>query len=151
MPVELPGVDVVLNPRGTDVISHYPGQWIILIMDGAELLIASLDANRKDVHQAIWTSSVTLSWIFHCSFAAEILLTTLLNYIERGTSLEDLQAAVAPFVRAGVTRDSEPSELEVALDRYGRFYGPGVPGYQDLLARFGSAETTNRSPATEAP
>ncbi|MCW3096568.1 MAG: transcriptional regulator, TrmB [Chthonomonadaceae bacterium] len=151
VPVEVPGVDVVLNPRGTDVMANYPGQWIILIIDGAELLIASLNANRKDVHQAIWTSSVTLSWIFHCSFAAEILMTTLFHHIEKGTPLEQLQAAIAPYMRAGVERNPEPSEVEAALTRWGNFYGHGIPGYQDLLARFGSPEKREGQGETEDP
>lgn len=138
LPVELPGVDVILNPRGADVMAQYPGQWLILIIDGAELLIASLDAERREIHQAIWSSSVTLSWIFHCAFAAELLMSALMNAIDRGASLEDLQAAVAPYMRAGVQGSPEPSEVEAALARYGRFYGRNVPGFQELLARFGA-------------
>jgi len=141
-PVEISGVDVVLNPRGADVVANYPGQWAIVIIDGAELLIASLDANRKDIHQAIWSSSVTLSWIFHCSFAAELLMANLMNFIDKGTPLEQLQAAVAPYMRAGVEPSPEPSEIEATLYRWGRFYGQGIPGYEELLARFGNANPT---------
>jgi len=137
-PIEILGAEVVLNPRGADVVANYPGQWVILIIDGAELLIASLDANRKDIHQAIWSSSVTLSWIFHCSFAAELLMANLMNFIERGTPLEQLQAAVAPYMRAGVEPNPDPSEIEATLYRWGRFYGKGIPGYEELLARFGT-------------
>jgi sugar-specific transcriptional regulator TrmB len=148
LPVEVAGAEVVLNPRGSDVMAQYPGQWLILIMDGAELLIASLDANGRDVHQAIWSSSVTLSWMFHCSFAAEILMSILLHFIDQGVPLEQLQAAIAPYMRAGVERSSEPTAVEAALTAYGRFYGPGIPGYDALLERFGSRDAP--SPAFEA-
>ena len=139
-PIEIAGVEVVLNPRGEDLITQYPGQWLILLIDGAELLIASLDANRKDVHQAIWSSSAALSWIFHCSFAAEITMSVLLHYIESGATLEELRAAIAPIMRAGTQRSPSPSPVEKALARCGRFYGPSIPGFEALLARFGTPE-----------
>lgn len=149
LPTEIPGVEIVLNPRGPDVMAQYPVQWIILLIDGAELLIASLDANRKDIHQAIWSSSVTLSWIFHCSFAAEIMSATLMNQIDSGASLEELRAAVGPYVRAGIERSARPSEVEAAMQRYGGFYGRGVPGYDALLTRFGSKAASDVSEAKD--
>lgn len=140
LPVEVPGATVVLNPRGADVMSLYPGHWLILIVDGAEMLVASLDADGRTVQQAIWSSSIALSWIFHCSFAAETMMTVLLSHIDSGATIEDIRAAVAPLMRAGTERNPEPSPVEADIRKFGGYYGAGMPGYQALLARFGGKQ-----------
>ena len=142
LPVELQGAQIVMNPNGPGVLTRYPGQWIILLADGAELLIASLDANRKDLHQAIWSGSVALSWIFHCSLAAEIMMAVLLHHIDAGAPLEQLQAAIAPMMRSGAERSPDPSAVEAALGAFSNFYGAGMPGYEALIARFGTDKDT---------
>ena len=137
-PTEVPGAEVVLNPRGQDVMGQYPGQWLILIVDGAELLLASLMSDGKGIHQAIWSGSVTLSYMFNCSFAAEIMMCGIFNHIGAGAPADELEKAVLPFIRKDAKFDKESSTPIVqAMQRYGRFFGKNVPGYVELLDRFG--------------
>lgn len=149
LPTELPGVEVVPNPRGEDVMAMYPGQWLILIADGAEVLIASLDTDRQTIHQAIWSRGAALSWILHASFAAEILLSTLFNALGDGTSLEELQAAVAPFLRRGVKHDQERTGLAAALWRQGMAFDMTLPGYIALKERFSTGAKGEKDEGVE--
>lgn len=137
LPTTIPGVDVILNARGDELVARYPGQWMILLVDGAEMLIASLAPNQKDVHQAIWTSSVALTWMLHTSFAAELLLFCLFHHIDSGATNEELHAAIAPFMRPGLPRDPNDPGVAGAMARYGEFFAPTLPGFEALLERFG--------------
>lgn len=141
LPVELEGAQVILNPNGTETMARYPGQWIILLTDGAELLLASLDNNQKDLHQAIWSGSVALSWIFHCSLAAEIMMATLLYHIDSGATLEQLRESIAPWMRENTSYRPEHSAVETALAPFRGLHGRGIPGYEMLLERFGNRDT----------
>ncbi len=137
---EIRGVEVVVNPQGAEVVSQYPGQWLVLIIDGAELLVASVDCKNDIVHQAICSNSLTLSWIFHCSFAAEMIAAILIQAIEKGATIDHLRAAIKPLTGPDVVNDTSPSEVEISLARCRRFYGIGVPGYDELLTRYGHSQ-----------
>ena len=64
-PTEIKDVDII-TPLGAEmVLQRWQGQWVCLMVDGAEYLFAYLDANGKAVHQAIWSESAFLSWVHH--------------------------------------------------------------------------------------
>ncbi|MCC2669207.1 MAG: hypothetical protein K0Q72_1678 [Armatimonadetes bacterium] len=135
VPAEVTGARVLLNPRGEELMRRYPGQWMIVNADGAELLIASLTVDAGAVVQSVWTSSVYLAWIVHTSLVAEFLLTETLMQLERGVSGDDLRAVFGRMLH----RDAPPPGPEVPHDlREGvalltRCYSPSVPGYQMML------------------
>jgi sugar-specific transcriptional regulator TrmB len=146
LPTEVAGAEVVLNPRGQAVMDLYPGHWLIALVDGAELLVASLTPDRRGIHQAIWSESVTLAYIYHASFAAEIILASVFSHIDRGATEEEIRAAILPFVRENVTFEPEKAgAVGEALRRYANFYAKDLPGYQLLIERFGPPV----SPASE--
>jgi sugar-specific transcriptional regulator TrmB len=139
-PSEMEGVTIIQNPGGPELVERYPGQWLILTIDGAELVIASLAKDRRTVHQAIWTESPTISWIVHTSFAAEMMFCELANQIVKTDDLESLKRAIGPYVEPGARFANEPaSEVEDHLKVLGRCFSQGLAGYQALLRQFGSA------------
>ena len=115
-PTEVEGAKIVLNHRSEAVMGLYPGQLIILIIDGAELLVAVLGPDGTDVHQAVWTGSAYLSWAFYCAFVSEILFHAFLARIEQGASSDELRTVLSSFRHLFATDD--------------------VPGYGAFVARF---------------
>ena len=117
---EIQGADVVLDPKSEIIHSRWPGQWIVMTVDGSQLLLALLTAHGSRVVQAVWSSSPFLSWIYHSSLHHEIALTSLYRRLRGGESFESLHY------------------LEELLDRYA---APRAEGYQRLREQLGLAES----------
>ena len=99
-------------------------------MDGTEHLVALLSSDCKSVHQAIWTRSLYLSWVYHSALSCEAILGALHGAIERGASSDELRAAL-----------NELLALK-AVD---------APGYQALLRRARILDSENNAePRTDA-
>lgn len=139
-PAEVAGTKVVLNPRGDELMSRYPGQWAVLVVDGGELLIAVLDRERRVVHQAIWSESATLSWIVNTSLAAEIMFCELSTEVVNATDLGSLKEAVRPLVEPGGEAAKRPAgdgETGFSLNEYMKCYSLSLPGFRTLLSQLG--------------
>lgn len=121
-PIELPGASVTLHRDAADVTAHWPAQWISLVVDGAQYLIAMLAPGGETVHQAIWSASPILSWVFYSYAYSDQMLSTIANRIAGGASLDDI-------------RDLLSAEDEPERNRT-------MPGYQLLRDRFGWKQTT---------
>jgi len=138
-PTEVAGAHVLLNPRGEDVMRRYPGQWVIHVADGGELLIGTLTPDAEDVVHAVWTGSAFLSWIVHSSVGAEFLLTEILNRLEAGVSGDDLRCVLSRVTHPTpqVASREVPDELRLGIDSILRSFHPTVPGYQMMLQQLG--------------
>jgi sugar-specific transcriptional regulator TrmB len=113
-PVEIDGVLVVPDPRRRAAAERWPGQWMNLVVDGSEHLVAFLTEDGTGVHQAVWSGSVYLSWVYHSAVSSEITLDAVKNRIDEGGTLEELDALVGE------------------LDRLKAF---DAPGYRELSRR----------------
>jgi len=144
-PAEVTGAKVVVNPRGRELVDRYPGEWIILVVDGAEIVIASLAKDRRTLHQAIWTESPVLSWIVHTSFAAEMMFCDLCNRIADADSLETVKEAVRPIVEPGGKYPPTGLKgLQASMAAFAPCFSRDLPGYLTLMEQFGrSGETGN--------
>lgn len=118
-PVKLSGVDVSVDPRGKETMSRWPGCWLNLVTDGAEHVLAFFSSDLSQVHQAVWSGSAYLSWVYHSAFNAEYAL-----------------AAVAQMLSSG--RSGE--EVLQWLEKHRRTSGHDAPGYKALQDRFGRSE-----------
>ena len=115
-PTTIEGVDII-TPLGAErVLQRWHGQWVCLMVDGAEYLFAYLDPNGKTVHQAIWSESAFLSWVHHSNLGGCLRAQLLERLLQDGASVE---------------------EMKTALERTQRWTSPDARGYQTLLARFG--------------
>jgi hypothetical protein len=75
--LEIPGVEVDgISPAGVSVEEPWPGDWLTLVVDGAQHLLAVFDA-AGELHQGTFSDSAFLSWVYHCGLAAEITLDRL--------------------------------------------------------------------------
>jgi sugar-specific transcriptional regulator TrmB len=112
-PAELPAVELVLGARAREIRDRWPGEWLNVVADGAQLLLALLRPGSGGVVQAVYSGSPYLSWVVHSSMACELGYAAL----ER-----DLEATGADL-----------SALRRTLQRTRRFFAPDAPGYRLLL------------------
>jgi sugar-specific transcriptional regulator TrmB len=118
--VTLDGVEVSVDPAGERVLARWPGRWLNLVVDGAQYVQAFLSADGTQVHQAIWSGSAYLSWVYHSALGSEFALSAL---------------------AAMLSRKAGPEQLKQWLERHQEQMGPDAPGYRALLARFGNGST----------
>lgn len=115
-PAAIPGVRVIPHAHGNEIRDRWPGQWLNLVIDGTEHLMAFLTQDGKGVHQAVWSGSAYLSYVYHSALSSELLFTLLRPLVEKGVPVAQTRK---------VLRDNS-----VLL-------GIEAPGYQALLRRFG--------------
>lgn len=118
-PTELAGAEVILPLNAEDILRRWPGQWLCLVVDGAEHLFAYLDREGRVVHQAIWSASAFLSWLHHSYLVGSMRDQLLEHLLESATDLEAIKATLA---------------------RTDRWVAPEARGYRELRARFGGSD-----------
>lgn len=116
-PAQIKGAEIFMDPLGEAIIRRWQGQWLCLVVDGSEYLMAFLSADGKRVYQAVWSSSPFISWVYYCALYGEIFFSKLRKEIEAGASNEQLQAVLKQY---HLLWEAEPR------------------GYRDLMHRFGS-------------
>jgi HTH-type transcriptional regulator, sugar sensing transcriptional regulator len=116
-PMEIPKVASAVSNQSKLTLERWQGQWLCLVVDGAEYLFAYLDTNGTHVHQAIWSQSAFLAWIQYGNMANALLASELEQLIQEGASRNDL--------------------LE-AIKRKAKWLQPNLRGYQQLQAKFES-------------
>lgn len=117
-------VEVFVDSEGHEVIERWPGQWVNVVVDGREHLLALLTRDGLGVHQAVWSESPYLSWVYHSAVAGELVLADVEKRIAEGASAKELR--------------SIPS-------RYRRIVARDAPGFELLMRRFGGRPGTPRS------
>lgn len=115
IPMEIKGIDFVISNEADFVSARWQGQWLCLVIDGAEYLFAYLSADGKYVHQAIWSASSFLAWLQHGNLVDAMLASELERLIQQGASRE---------------------EMIKAVERKNEWKHPDTRGYQQLRAKF---------------
>ena len=128
-PATIEGAQVVVTLGHETVRRRWPGQWVNLVVDGKEHMLALLTADGKGVHQAVWSGSAYLSWVYYSGVASEWLLEDVRRRIEEGRP---------------------PKAIREALNGFQGGLLPDALGYQLLMRRFGHIGMTDGvSPAEE--
>lgn len=122
-PTDLKGADVIVPCTAGAVLERWPGQWLCLLVDGAEYLFAFLDRDGEKVHQAIWSTSAFLAWVQH-SYLSDSLRANLLE------GLLEKRAA--------------PEEIAEARERSQKWVAREARGYRELRERFGPSNVETK-------
>ncbi|HTK27773.1 MAG TPA: helix-turn-helix domain-containing protein [Pyrinomonadaceae bacterium] len=117
-PTDIDGVEVIPYQAAELSLRRWPGQWMIVVVDGAEYLFAYMSGDAKVVYQAIWCGSAFLALPQHSNLAIAF----------RAAILEQ-------FVR----EEAENSEMLVALKRTEQWLVLGTRGYNELAEKFSYA------------
>jgi sugar-specific transcriptional regulator TrmB len=96
-PVTIQGVTITVDYRGDEALRRWPGQWLNVVADANEHLLACLTEDGAGVHQAIWSGSPYLSWIYHCGIASEIAMDDVANALAGRGRLADVRAVLARY------------------------------------------------------
>jgi hypothetical protein len=123
-PIKLAGAEVILTPNAERVLERWPGEWVNVVRDGEEHLLALLDAKGEGVHQAVWSGSAYLSWVYHSAVSSELVLAALEARIESGATTDRLRRDLAKFERLKALQ---------------------APGYHTLQRRFGGPDRRDSS------
>lgn len=91
---DIEGADVIVALRGDSMLRLWSGQWLNVVVDASEHLLALMHSERGDVVQAIWTSSSYLSVIYFSGLDAEMRNATLHAQIEAGASPSELKRTI---------------------------------------------------------
>jgi len=98
---EVRGATIHVDPDGARVLKRWPGQWLNIVVDGAEHLLAFMESGGDGVYQAVWSGSVYISWVYHSALLAEWTMAGLSVQIKRGASVRTLQALLQRSLHAG--------------------------------------------------
>jgi sugar-specific transcriptional regulator TrmB len=112
---KLAGALVTVDARRERAMERWPGQWVNVVVDGVEHLVAFLTPDAESVHQAVWSSSVWLSWVYHSALSSEIMLEAVEAELARG--------------------DATCERLRAKLAELGPLRALQASGYQELVGR----------------
>jgi sugar-specific transcriptional regulator TrmB len=115
-PTSVREAEVLVDPNGSDVIGRWPGQWVNVVVDGREHLLALLARDGQGVHQAVWSESTYLSWVYHSAVAGELMMADVEQRVAGGASSKELRGS---------------------MERYRRIVASDAPGFELLVRRFG--------------
>lgn len=114
-PVQIEGAEIIVFQHAARMLDRWPGNWLIIVVDGAEYLFAFLSDDEMIVHNAIWCGSAFLALPHHSNLVHSF----------RAAIMEDL-------IKKGVSRDKILQELK----RTEEWMVMGSRGYNKLAADF---------------
>ncbi len=112
-PVAITGARVVAAARGAAVLEKWPGQWLNAVIDANEHLLSFLTRDGTQVHQAVWSNSPYLSYLYYSGVQSEI---------------------TCDRVKALLSADADVKEIHQEMDA--PWAGEQLLGYQRLIDRF---------------
>lgn len=95
--IAVDGVDVICIPQLETDLEPWQADWLNLVVDGREHLIALRSSGDGQLHQAVWSGSAYLSWVYYSGLSCEIILDALLDQLQRGANRKQLQATVDQY------------------------------------------------------
>jgi HTH-type transcriptional regulator, sugar sensing transcriptional regulator len=116
-PSVISGASVVVAEDAKQVKSRWPGQWLNVVADGQEHLLALFANGCESLHQAVWSGSAYVSWVYHSALASEITLSALADRIEKRVPAAELRRLLARFDRL-VPEDAPGRRM--LIERFGR-------------------------------
>jgi sugar-specific transcriptional regulator TrmB len=115
---EITATQVTVDPLGNTVTERWPGEWLNMVADGAQYVHAFLTADGKHVHQAVWSESAYLAWVYHSAVWSELALSEVENRLRQ---THDADAATG------------------WLQEFRHCMTAELPGYRILMERFGTS------------
>jgi HTH-type transcriptional regulator, sugar sensing transcriptional regulator len=121
-PTELRGAEIFTQPNAEQVLGRWPGEWLNLVVDGAQHMLCLMSSDLSVLHQAIWSGSPYLSWVYHSALSTELVMAGV-----------QVLAAERP----------EDAALRTLSDLADDLLSPEAAGYRALMRRFGLQQSVN--------
>ncbi len=113
-----------------DDTSQWPVDWLNIVIDGSELMMAFLPTDGEHVHQAIWSHSPFLCLAYHGALTKEMLTGRY---------------------RAAIHECSDLDQLRETVARFPLVWAHESPGYETLASRLSWAEQETSSAGQSTP
>lgn len=91
-PAVIQGAEVVVHPRGAEILQAWPLQAVILMIDGTQSLLGLLDRDGRKVHFCAWTRSICLSYVLLGYANSEMILSRMTAALRRGATAGELRS-----------------------------------------------------------
>jgi len=128
-PVSIWGVEVIEYQNSAEMLERWRGDWLIVVVDGAEYLFAFIGEDGRTVHNAIWCGSAFMALPQHSNLALSF----------RASILEDL-----------LKRDASRKKIEKELKRVAKWETMGRRGYEKLAGTVINSDKGDGGDKTEA-
>jgi predicted transcriptional regulator len=125
-----PSVTVFLSPNGERLLRLWPGQWLNVVADAREHLLAFLRHGLRGIHQAVWSESVYLSLLYSSGLSSEMVSSAAGTLLDADTAAKSLREAYA--------------EVQASVSQF------DLPGYASLIQRFGGGPVGTTAPPERA-
>lgn len=89
-PTEINAVETIAFQYSEKMLERWQGQWLIVVVDGAEYLFAFLSDDGKSVHNAIWCGSAFLALPQHSNLAHSFRASLMEDLIKKGTPHKEI-------------------------------------------------------------
>lgn len=116
-PIEIPGANIVQTYLSAENLADWKSQQLNLVIDAQECLLALVNNELTQVHQALWSQSIYLSFVLHVGRVREHNAHELLGWEK-----------TADFY----------NKTRQLLDYDPYFMPTKVPGLKTLFSRFGA-------------
>jgi HTH-type transcriptional regulator, sugar sensing transcriptional regulator len=90
-PTELTGVEIIPFQHAERMLDRWMGNWLIIVVDGAEYLFAFLSDDNATVRNAIWCGSAFLALPQHSNLAHSFRASIMEKLINEGISNEKIR------------------------------------------------------------
>ena len=107
-PAEIARAEVALNFQAEAVRRRWKAQWVNLVADSAEYVVALLSADAGAVRHATWSTNAFLAHTFLSGLAAEIFASELHAAVARNAGRAELQRIAARH--RAITKTAEPAK-----------------------------------------
>ncbi len=97
--VDIPGVRVIVDPRGIAAVESGPGQWLFATADGASMLHALMSGEDGSLQEAFFTRNPLLAWSSYTGLCSDLMLAAIRPGIEQGESGEQLASQLAELAK----------------------------------------------------
>lgn len=98
-PINVPGVRVIIDPRGMSAVETGPGQWLFATADGASMLQALMSSEDESLQEAFFTCNPLLAWSAYTGLCSDLMLAAVRPAITRGESAELLAIQMAELAK----------------------------------------------------
>lgn len=89
-PIDIPGAEVIIDPRGEAPLQSAPGEWCAVNVDGREFLQALFDPADGSLLTGHWTTNPLLAWTTFTGLSSDLVLAEARAAIASGASAQQV-------------------------------------------------------------
>lgn len=115
-PVRMPGVETVLFREAGEMFRRWKGEWLIVVADGAEYVVAFFDGEIKEIRNGIWCTNAFLAIPQHYMLAHTIRSQLIEHLILSGASDQKIKRELKRTAKWTTSGEGGYKKLAAAFD-----------------------------------